>query len=87
MHLLHQRANRDDALPILLAHGWPDSGWRYRRVLPALVDAGLHVVVPDMPGYGFSAMPPAAPELAGRRRAVGRAHDAARVRPVRRLRR
>ncbi|PZF63503.1 epoxide hydrolase [Curtobacterium sp. MCPF17_047] len=58
VHLLHQRADRDDALPILLAHGWPDSGWRYRRVLPALVDAGLHVVVPDMPGYGFSAMPP-----------------------------
>jgi pimeloyl-ACP methyl ester carboxylesterase len=57
VHLLHQRAGRDDALPLLLAHGWPDSGWRYRRVLPALVEAGFDVVVPDMPGYGFSAAP------------------------------
>lgn len=59
VHYLHRRA--DGSLPILLAHGWPDSGWRYRRVLPALVEAGLDVVVPDMPGYGFSDIPQAAP--------------------------
>ncbi|GAA1493622.1 epoxide hydrolase family protein [Curtobacterium herbarum] len=57
VHLLHQRADREDALPLLLAHGWPDSGWRYRRALPDLVAAGFDVVVPDMPGYGFSATP------------------------------
>ncbi|NII41126.1 pimeloyl-ACP methyl ester carboxylesterase [Curtobacterium flaccumfaciens] len=57
VHLLHQQADGAGALPLLLAHGWPDSGWRYRRVLPDLVAAGIDVVVPDMPGYGFSAAP------------------------------
>ncbi|WP_144804055.1 epoxide hydrolase family protein [Curtobacterium sp. BH-2-1-1] len=58
VHVLHARSGRDDAIPLLLAHGWPDSGWRYRKVLPMLVDAGFDVVVPDMPGYGFSDAPP-----------------------------
>ncbi|ROP58819.1 epoxide hydrolase family protein [Curtobacterium sp. ZW137] len=44
--------------PLLLAHGWPDSNWRYRKVLPLLTAAGFDVVVPDMPGYGFSEAPP-----------------------------
>ncbi|QKS13212.1 alpha/beta fold hydrolase [Curtobacterium sp. Csp1] len=58
VHVLHARSGRDDAIPLLLAHGWPDSGWRYRKVLPMLVAAGFDVVVPDMPGYGFSDAPP-----------------------------
>jgi pimeloyl-ACP methyl ester carboxylesterase len=58
IHVLHTRASQSDALPVLLAHGWPDSGWRYRKVLPMLVAAGYDVVVPDMPGYGFSDAPP-----------------------------
>ncbi len=48
----------EGGMPLLLAHGWPDSNWRYRKVLPLLADAGFDVVVPDMPGYGFSAVPP-----------------------------
>lgn len=58
IHLLHARSREAGALPVLLAHGWPDSGWRYRKVLPMLVEAGFDVVVPDMPGYGFSDSPP-----------------------------
>lgn len=58
IHVLHARAGTPDALPLLLAHGWPDSGWRYRKVLPMLVETGFDVVVPDMPGYGFSDAPP-----------------------------
>ncbi|AOX66114.1 multidrug MFS transporter [Curtobacterium sp. BH-2-1-1] len=58
IHVLHARAATPGALPVLLAHGWPDSGWRYRKVLPMLVDAGFDVIVPDMPGYGFSDAPP-----------------------------
>ncbi|MEV7931957.1 epoxide hydrolase family protein [Curtobacterium sp. NPDC089185] len=58
VHVLHARADTEDPLPLLLAHGWPDSGWRYRKVLPVLVAAGFDVVVPDMPGYGFSDAPP-----------------------------
>lgn len=54
------------ALPLLLAHGWPDSSWRYRKVVPLLTDPGAHggdpadafdVVVPDMPGFGWSPAP------------------------------
>lgn len=58
VHVLHASAGGPDALPLLLAHGWPDSGWRYRKVLPMLVEAGFDVIVPDMPGYGFSEAPP-----------------------------
>ncbi|SDQ06184.1 Pimeloyl-ACP methyl ester carboxylesterase [Curtobacterium sp. UNCCL20] len=58
IHVLHARSGQPGALPVLLAHGWPDSGWRYRKVLPMLVESGFDVIVPDMPGYGFSDAPP-----------------------------
>ena len=65
VHLVHARARADGppAMPLLLAHGWPDSFWRYSEVMPLLVDPGAHggdpadafdVVVPDMPGFGYS---------------------------------
>ena len=58
------------ALPLVLCHGWPDSFWRYVKVIPLLTDPGAHgadpadafdVVVPDMPGYGYSDRPAGAP--------------------------
>ncbi|ANW62443.1 multidrug MFS transporter [Mycobacterium sp. djl-10] len=68
VHVIHAEAEPGpDVLPVLLAHGWPDSGWRYRKVISRLTDpsaygipAGdrFHVVVPDMPGFGFSDRPP-----------------------------
>lgn len=69
IHLVHARAGTGSppAMPLLLAHGWPDSFWRYSEVVPLLVDPGAHgadpadafdVVVPDMPGYGYSDQPP-----------------------------
>ncbi|GAA3551564.1 epoxide hydrolase [Microlunatus spumicola] len=54
-------------LPLLLAHGWPDSSWRFSKVLDLLTDPGAHggdpadafdLVVPDMPGHGHSPLPP-----------------------------
>jgi pimeloyl-ACP methyl ester carboxylesterase len=65
IHLLHARAaaGAPPAMPLLLAHGWPDSFWRYSELVPLLVDPGAHgadpadafdVVVPDMPGFGYS---------------------------------
>ena len=50
---VHQRAHADDAPVVVLLHGWPDSVLRYERVLPLLTD--VHVVVPALPGYPFSA--------------------------------
>ena len=69
IHLVHARASAGSppAMPLLLAHGWPDSFWRYSQVVPLLADPGAHggdpadafdVVVPDMPGYGYSDQPP-----------------------------
>ena len=57
-------------LPLVLCHGWPDSFWRYTKVIPLLTDPGAHggdpadafdVVVPDMPGYGYSDRPAGPP--------------------------
>ena len=70
-HPLRARPGRAPAgpvLPLVLSHGWPDSFWRYSKVIPLLTDPGAHggdpadafdVVVPDMPGYGYSDRPPA----------------------------
>ncbi|KAA9157636.1 epoxide hydrolase 1 [Amycolatopsis acidicola] len=67
IHFVHARA-KEPALPLILCHGWPDSFWRYEKVIPLLTDPAAHggdpadafdVVVPDMPGYGYSDRPTA----------------------------
>jgi pimeloyl-ACP methyl ester carboxylesterase len=68
IHFVHVRAAAPagPALPLVLCHGWPDSFWRYVKVIGPLTDPGAHgadpadafdVVVPDMPGYGYSDRP------------------------------
>ena len=72
IHFVHVRAPRPagPVLPLVLSHGWPDSFWRYAKVIPLLTDPGAHgadpadafdVVVPDMPGYGYSDRPTGPP--------------------------
>jgi pimeloyl-ACP methyl ester carboxylesterase len=71
IHAVHARAAAaGPVLPLVLCHGWPDSFWRYTKVIPLLTDPGAHgadpadafdVVVPDMPGYGYSDRPTGAP--------------------------
>jgi len=56
--------------PVVLLHGWPDSGRLWRYQVPALTDAGFQVIVPDLRGYGRSGKPEAVeayslPVLAG----------------------
>ena len=69
IHFVHARAT-GPVLPLVLCHGWPDSFWRYAKVVPLLADPGAHgadpadafdVVVPDLPGYGYSDRPPGPP--------------------------
>jgi pimeloyl-ACP methyl ester carboxylesterase len=43
--------------PVLLLHGFPDSGRLWRHQVPALADAGFRVIVPDLRGYGRSDKP------------------------------
>ena len=47
-------------LPVILLHGFPDSGRLWRNQVPALADAGFRVIVPDLRGYGRSDKPAAA---------------------------
>jgi pimeloyl-ACP methyl ester carboxylesterase len=67
-HVVHARAVAPSGpvLPLVLCHGWPDSCWRYLKVIALLTDPGAHggdpadafdVVVPDMPGFGWSGRP------------------------------
>jgi pimeloyl-ACP methyl ester carboxylesterase len=63
IHFVHARSPHDDALPLLLIHGWPGSIVEFLDVIPLLTDPGahggsrsdaFHVVAPSLPGYGFS---------------------------------
>lgn len=42
---------------VVLSHGFPNLGYSWRRIMPALADAGYHVLVPDQRGYGGSSRP------------------------------
>lgn len=53
LHFVHRPSSNPDAVPLLLLHGWPDSFYRYHRVIDALSE-DFHVVVPSIPGTGFS---------------------------------
>ena len=63
IHFLHVRSPEDDALPLIMTHGWPSSPFEFLRVLGPLTDPrahggdpadAFHVIAPSLPGYGFS---------------------------------
>jgi pimeloyl-ACP methyl ester carboxylesterase len=63
LHFLHVRSERADAVPLLLVHGYPSSFVEFTTVVDALVaprehggaaDGAFHVVIPSLPGVGFS---------------------------------
>jgi pimeloyl-ACP methyl ester carboxylesterase len=63
VHLIHARSRHPNALPLLLTHGWPGSVVEFLGIVSALTDPpdprdAFHVVVPSLPGFGFSAKPP-----------------------------
>ncbi|MBB5855959.1 epoxide hydrolase family protein [Amycolatopsis umgeniensis] len=53
VHFLHVRAADPDALPVLLTHGWPSSPFEFRELIDSL-GGEFHLVIPSLPGYGFS---------------------------------
>jgi pimeloyl-ACP methyl ester carboxylesterase len=66
LHFIHERGRGPSPLPIVLTHGFPDSFLRFAKVIPMLTDPASHggdpadafdVVVPSLPGYGFSDSP------------------------------
>lgn len=52
-HVVHVRSANADAVPLLLSHGWPGSFVEYQRLVPLLTDE-FHLVIPSLPGFGFS---------------------------------
>ncbi|GAA3553026.1 epoxide hydrolase [Kribbella ginsengisoli] len=63
IHFFHQRSAEPDATPLILTHGWPGSPVEFQRLIGPLTDPvahggdaadAFHVVVPSLPGYGFS---------------------------------
>ncbi len=66
IHFIHERGKGSNPLPIILSHGWPDSFFRMYKIIPLLSDPASHggdsadsfdVVVPSLPGFGFSDRP------------------------------
>jgi microsomal epoxide hydrolase len=53
IHFIHARSDNPDALPLLMSHGWPGSVSEFLDVIEPL-RAQFHVVVPSLPGYGWS---------------------------------
>jgi pimeloyl-ACP methyl ester carboxylesterase len=67
LHVVHVEGRGPAPLPLLLTHGWPGSFLEYLPVLAPLTDPAAHgadpadaftVIVPSLPGYGFSGPPP-----------------------------
>jgi pimeloyl-ACP methyl ester carboxylesterase len=68
IHFIHVRSKHENALPVIVTHGWPGSIIEQLKIIGPLTDPTAHggraedafdVVVPSMPGYGFSGKPTA----------------------------
>jgi pimeloyl-ACP methyl ester carboxylesterase len=56
VEIFYREAGEKDAPVVVLLHGFPSSSHMYRNLIPALADH-YHVIAPDLPGFGLSAMP------------------------------
>jgi len=78
IHFIHVRSKHDNALPLIVTHGWPGSVIEQLKIIDPLSNPtahgasasdAFHVVIPSMPGYGFSGKPTSpgwGPERMGR---------------------
>jgi pimeloyl-ACP methyl ester carboxylesterase len=66
IHFLHVRSQHENALPLIVTHGWPGSIIEQMKIIEPLTNPtahggnasdAFHLVIPSMPGYGFSAKP------------------------------
>jgi len=66
IHFIHERGKGPDPMPLILTHGWPSTFFEMLKIVPLLTDPSGHggdsadafdVVVPSLPGYGFSDLP------------------------------
>lgn len=68
IHFIHVRSKHEHALPVIVTHGWPGSVIEQLKIIEPLTNPtahggtpadAFHVVIPSIPGYGFSAKPTA----------------------------
>jgi len=80
IHFVHVRSQHADALPLIVTHGWPGSIIEQLKIIGPLTNPtphggsdadAFHVVVPSLPGHGFSAKPAPAPPAWRARRGPG----------------
>ena len=66
IHFIHVRSKHDGALPLMVTHGWPGSVIEQLKIIGPLTDPtahganaedAFHLVIPSLPGYGFSGKP------------------------------
>jgi pimeloyl-ACP methyl ester carboxylesterase len=66
IHFIHVRSKHDDALPLIVTHGWPGSIVEQMKIVDPLTNPtahggsaadAFHLVIPSMPGYGYSGKP------------------------------
>jgi pimeloyl-ACP methyl ester carboxylesterase len=66
VHFIHVRSEHEDALPMIVTHGWPGSVIEQMKIIGPLTNPtahgasasdAFHLVIPSMPGYGFSGKP------------------------------
>ncbi len=66
IHFIHVRSKHDNALPLIVTHGWPGSIVEQLKIVDPLTNPtahgasasdAFHLVIPSMPGYGFSGKP------------------------------
>jgi pimeloyl-ACP methyl ester carboxylesterase len=66
VHFIHVRSQHEDALPLIMTHGWPGSVMEFLETVGPLTDPNahggkaedaFHLVLPSIPGYGFSGEP------------------------------
>ena len=66
IHFIHVRSNHENALPLIVTHGWPGSVIEQLKIIDPLTNPtahgaspsdAFHLVIPSLPGYGFSARP------------------------------
>ena len=68
IHFIHVRSRHEDALPLIVTHGWPGSIIEQLKIIDPLTDPtahgasasdAFHLVIPSLPGYGYSGKPTA----------------------------
>src|SRR5262249_24323922 len=66
IHFIHVRSKHENALPLIVTHGWPGSITEQMKIIDPLTNPtahggnasdAFHIVIPSMPGYGFSGRP------------------------------